>query len=385
MDTKIQRQSCDIKKRHSIDGITFESNVFLKLTNMAIYRLDSDSNDLLRTEGYCDGRERVDKLSCLTPKLRECVSEFMQMLFSYGNGTFIPNPLGSSKGKPIPDDAARCILWEKLTQNYDYSSNKGKNNHVADFWASYPNEFYINAITGREQYTRMMTESGKLIAFKTKKGQEGLKKALPKFLMLDNAVLKSVILKDNRTLNDFEKPQALTFGNADVFFIDGLNDFTNQEIRLTAYHHDKQLCIVPESGIDEVNIPKIENKDLKWPNNDVNLEPFYKAIYALFIENKGSYDICNNEFTSKLLDKYKNMFDMQEESKRYNRLKSKVLSWTNIKEEVARKIDKMNDKIMRNPSNSLFALRKKNIEKHVSESNPYIIPYFYLTEKFGHL
>lgn len=303
------------------------------------------------------------------------------MLFSYGNGTFIPNPLGSSKGKPIPDDAALCILWGKLTQNYDYICNKGKNNHVADFWASYPDEFYINAITGKERYTRLMTESGKLIAFKTKKGQEGLEKALPKFIMLENPDLESDTQKDK----DSTYTQALTFGNADLILFKGkeINDFAKKEIQLAAYHRDKQLCIVPEYGIDGDNIPK--NNDLKWPNNDVNLEPFYRAIYALFIENKGSYDICNNEFTSKLLDKYKNMFDKQEESKRYNRLKSKVLSWTNIKEEVARKIDKMNDKIMRNPSNSLFTLRKKNIEKHVSESNPYIIPYFYLTEKFGHL
>lgn len=167
---------------------------------MAIYRLDSDSNELLRTKGVCNDSGRVVNLSCLTPRLREYVSEYMQMLFSYGNGTFIPNPLSSSKGKPIPDDAALCILWGKLTQNYDYICNKGKNNHVADFWASYPDEFYINAITGKERYTRLMTESGKLIAFKTKKGQEGLEKALPKFIMLENSDLESDTQKDKDSI-----------------------------------------------------------------------------------------------------------------------------------------------------------------------------------------
>ena len=348
---------------------------------MAIYTLDLESNDLLKAEGVCNDDGRVVGLPQLTPRIRECISEYMQMLFSYGNGTFIPNPLKNSKGKPIPDTAALCILCEMLTQKYDYCRNKGKNNHVADLWASYPDDFYINAIIGKE-YKRLITVSGKLIAFKTKKGQDGLKKALSKFIMLDNAVLKSVTLKDKCTLTDFENTQTLTFGNTDVFLIDGLNDFANQEIQLASYHRDKQLCIVTEYGIDGDKRPKILHNDLKWPNNDVNLEPLYKAIYALFIENKGSCDICNNEFTSKLLDKYKNMFDKQEESDRYKRLKSNVLSWNNVKKELARIIDKMNDEIMRSPSNSLFALRKKNIEKHVSESNPYIIPYFYLTEKF---
>ena len=206
---------------------------------MAIFKIeDNETIDLLKTPEVCDRHGHLVSLSRLTPTLKNIATQYMEILFSYGNYATIPNPIVSPH--EISIDAFLHLFCSWFSKCYDKESHS----HISAFFRSLGDDNIKLFLTGTPYRHLVAIDNPiptiplryirRLIAFKSSKGNPNLTK--------DDFGAQLDIYKDIK----------LNFCGATLYLPVGKEGFADREIKIEAVfsRRRKELSLYPK-GFDE--------------------------------------------------------------------------------------------------------------------------------------
>ncbi|MCR5696468.1 MAG: hypothetical protein K6G73_05765 [Marinilabiliaceae bacterium] len=342
---------------------------------MAIFKIeDNETIDLLKTPEVCDRHGHLVSLPRLTPTLKNIATQYMEILFSYGNYATIPNPIVSPH--EISIDAFLHLFSSWFSKCYEKESHS----HISAFFRSLGDDNIKLFLTGTPYRHLVALDNTnpairRLIAFKPTKGN-------PKFSMDNYGAL----------LNDY-RDIVLHFCGATLFLPVGKDGFADRKVKIEAIfsRRRKELCLYPK-GFDEFNKPYIsdDNYSIRWSikGKQISLQPQWQALYVLYyMRNEGKIEPSEGEeFIERLIEIYSKILKANTSGDnaddRVEKFKNRLLQSLNGETKVfgkviGRMVDKINQEILTVPEYGYFILRKplKESQKVV------IIPHLFLTQR----
>ena len=314
---------------------------------MAKFKLKNpESIDVLRI----DVGDNVVDIKYLTPELKTYAMQFLTVLFSFGSKTFIPCP---KEQKAI--DILQFMFIYTLFFKSEYKMNVRKHKHVSKLFEEYPDEFYIDFLTGKTTLKRVeisdpSLKAPLLVLFGSKKGDDSAEKY--------NA---GVIL------NDIGE-KFLSFGSSTLQFLD-YNPKLTEPLKIQTTFKNNDFCV------------KLKNVDYEYEKILIKLEPKIRAIYGVLYYKRIFYDSWfeTESFCEEVLKQYKLV--IENDSPKIENARKKLHEWRE-KKIIIKKVkkiifEKINPIILTlSTTQQYFAIRKIDLEKQ----GQYIIPIHWLTQ-----